>query len=75
MTGHDLSKEGAAMALVLYPEPDQHAAARFRLLKRLRPLMASQNPHHKNIGFFLFGVAEALGKTRRSPLRREAGNA
>lgn len=60
MTGHDLSKEGAAMAPILFPEPAKRAAARFRLLKRLRPLMASKNPRHRDIGFFLFGMAEAM---------------
>jgi hypothetical protein len=55
MTGHDLSKEGAAMAPILFPDATEHAAARVRLAKRFRPMLNSPNPTHRDIGFFLFG--------------------
>jgi hypothetical protein len=64
MSGHDLYLEGMALAPSLYPEPCKRAAARFRLLKRLRPLMNSGNPKYQAIGFFLFGVAEGLKAVR-----------
>lgn len=66
MSGHDLSKEGASMAPVLFPNIAEHAAARVRLAKRLRPLLNIADPAKRDIGFFLFGVAEALRGTRHA---------
>ncbi|MBB4858236.1 hypothetical protein HNO88_001555 [Novosphingobium chloroacetimidivorans] len=66
MTGHDLSKEGAAMAPILFPDTAKHAAARVRLSKRLRPLLNSPDQRERDIGFFLFGLAEALRGTRHA---------
>ncbi|MBB4857218.1 hypothetical protein HNO88_000525 [Novosphingobium chloroacetimidivorans] len=66
MTGHDLSKEGAAMAPVLFPNIAEHHAARIRLLKRLRPLLNSPEPFKRDVGFFLFGVTEALRGARHA---------
>jgi hypothetical protein len=60
MAGIDLYQEGAAMAPVPFPEEARHAAARVQLLKRLRPLLNSQDKKRQDIGFFLFGLAEAL---------------
>jgi hypothetical protein len=62
------------MAPILFPDASEHAAARMRLAKRFRPLLNSSNPKHRDVGFFLFGLAEALGRARR-PSKREVGNA
>lgn len=66
MAGYDLYQEGAAMAPVLFPDASRHAAARVQLLKRLRPLLNSSNPARQNMGFFLFGLAEALRGKRHA---------
>lgn len=66
MTGHELSKEGAAMAPILFPNIAEHHAAHVRLAKRMRPLLNSRDPLKRNIGFFLFGIAEALRANRHA---------
>lgn len=71
MTGHELSQEGAAMAPILFPVEAEHAAARVRLAKRVRSLLNSTDPARRNVGFFLFGVAEALAGARAGHVRKE----
>jgi hypothetical protein len=59
-SGLDLSREGAAMLPELYPDRAQWPAARRRLRKRYRSMIDSGDPALMNVGFFLFGLAEAM---------------
>lgn len=62
------------MAPVLFPEEARHAAARVQLLKRLRPLLNSRDQRRQDMGFFLFGLAEAL-RARPCAKRRTGSHA
>lgn len=66
MAGYDLFAEGAAMAPILFPDATKHHAARVQLLKRLRPLLNSRSTKKQDVGFFLFGLAEALRGKRHA---------
>lgn len=63
-SGYDLSREGAAMLPELYPDKAKWPAARKRLRIRYRRLIDSGDHGLMNVGFFLFGLAEAM--TRRA---------
>jgi len=55
-----LSREGAAMLPELYPDRAAWPAARRRLRKRYRSMIDSDDHGLINVGFFLFGLAEAM---------------
>lgn len=65
MNGVELSREGAAALPPLYPNRADWPAARRRLRKRYRVLLDSGDHRLMDVGFFLFGVAEAM-KGKRS---------
>jgi hypothetical protein len=60
MSGVELSGEGAAALRSLYPNPADWPAARQRLRKRYRALLDSGDHRLMDVGFFLYGVAEAM---------------
>lgn len=60
MDGYDLSREGAALLPELYPDRAQWPAARKRLRKRYRAMLKSGDRNLVDVGFFLFGLAEAM---------------
>lgn len=59
-SGHDLSLEGAAMLPELYPDRRHWPAAKRRLRKTYQRYIGSGDSALMDVGFFLFGLAEAM---------------
>jgi hypothetical protein len=60
MNGVELSREGAAALPSLYPDRKDWPTARRRLRRRYRAFLGSGDHRLMDVGFFLYGVAEAM---------------
>ena len=59
--GRSIIAEGAAALLVLFPDESGWPAASVRVGATAHRLMNDNAPGHRDIGFFLYGVALAAG--------------
>lgn len=66
IAGHLLAKEGRAMLPVLYPDKTTHAEAAKRLGRRWPKMIDNPDPAVWGVGFFLFGLVEAMEGRRNA---------